>query len=56
MDRYPELVAQGPLGQLMTRRVLDRFIKDTSTPQERQAKAMQWLTMLKAPADESEEL
>jgi len=56
MDRYPELVAQGPLGQLMTRRVLDRFVKDTSTPQERQTKAMQWLATLRAPADDSEEL
>jgi predicted ATPase len=56
MDRYPELVAQGPLGQLMTRRVLDRYVKDTSTPQERQAKAMQWLATLQAPADDPEEL
>lgn len=47
MDRYPELVAQGPLGQLMTRKVLDRFVKDRSTPQERQAQALDWLAQLK---------
>jgi predicted ATPase len=56
LDRFPELVAQGPLGQLMTRRVLDRFVKDTSTPQERQTKAMQWLATLQTPADDSQEL
>lgn len=48
MDRYPELVAQGPLGQLMTRRVLDRFVKDSSTPDQRQAQALDWLASLQA--------
>ncbi len=55
MDRYPELVAQGPLGQLMTRRVLDRFVKDASTPEQRQAQALAWLGNLQQadnPADE----
>lgn len=50
MARYPELVAQGPLGQLMTRRVLDRFVKDTTTPEQRQAQALDWLTTLGAAA------
>jgi predicted ATPase len=49
LDRFPELVAQGPLGQLMTRRVLDRFIKDPRTPQERQAQALDWLATLAVP-------
>ncbi len=48
MDRYPELVAQGPLGQLMTRRVLDRFVKDTSTPEQRQTQALEWLVSLQS--------
>lgn len=43
LDRFPELVAQGPLGQLMTKKVLDRFIKDKSTPEERQKAALDWL-------------
>jgi predicted ATPase len=47
MERYSELVAQGPLGQLMTRKVLERFVKDDSTPEERQAAALQWLEALK---------
>lgn len=48
LERYPELVAQGPLGQLMTRRVLERFLKDASTPQERKQAAMDWLAALKS--------
>lgn len=51
MARYPELVAQGPLGQLMTRRVLDRFVKDNTTPEQRQAQALNWLDRL---SDEAE--
>lgn len=43
LDRYPELVAQGPLGQLVTRRVLDRFLKDSTTEDERRASALEWL-------------
>ncbi len=48
LDRYPELVAQGPLGQLMTRRILDRFLKDKTTEQERETKAMDWFEQLEA--------
>ena len=51
MARYPELVAQGPLGQLMTRRVLDRFLKDNTTPEQRQAQALDWLASLSADAE-----
>ncbi len=46
LDRYPELVAQGPLGQLMTKRVLDRFLKDKSTPEERKKASLDWLDNL----------
>lgn len=46
LDRYPELVAQGPLGQLMTRRVLDRFVKDATTDEQRQEAALRWLDAL----------
>lgn len=46
LDRYPELVAQGPLGQLVTRRVLDRFLKDGTTPEQRKAQALDWLEAL----------
>ena len=50
LDRYPELVAQGPLGQLMTRRVLDRFLKDVTTSEDRKARALSWLEDLKRNA------
>lgn len=46
LDRFPELVAQGPLGQLMTKQVLDRFIKDKSTPEDRKQAALSWLEKL----------
>jgi len=55
LDRYPELAAQGPLGQLMTRRVLDRFLKDTSTEAQRKASALDWLEQLKQSTNEDAE-
>jgi len=47
LDRFPELVAQGPLGQLMTREVIDRFLKDGTSLEERRARAIAWLGELK---------
>ena len=47
LDRYPELVAQGPLGYLMTKGTLDRFLKDKTTPEERKQKALAWVEDLK---------
>lgn len=55
LDRYPELVAQGPLGQLMTRRVLDRFLKDSTTEEERKAQALDWLAGLRHSTQGGEE-
>lgn len=52
LDRYPELVAQGPLGQLMTKRVLDRFLKDKSTPEERKKASLDWLDNLEKEVSE----
>lgn len=43
---YPELVAQGPLGQLMTQGILDRFLKDRRSAEEKQAQALKWLETL----------
>jgi predicted ATPase len=48
LPRFPELAAQGPLGQLMTKRILDRFLKDESTGEERQKAALTWLEQFKA--------
>ncbi len=47
LDRFPELMAQGTLGQLVTRQVLDRFLKDKTTPEERKQAALSWLKELK---------
>lgn len=52
LNRYPELVAQGPLGQLMTKRVLDRFIKDKSTPKEQEAASLSWFEKFKKGVSE----
>lgn len=51
MDRYSELLAQGPLGQLMTRKVLERFVKDRSTSEERKAAALAWLDSLQGDTE-----
>lgn len=47
MERYSELVAQGPLGQLMTRKVLERFLKDDTSTEQRRNAALTWLEELK---------
>ncbi len=47
LDRFPELMAQGTLGELVTRQVLDRFLKDKTTPEERKQAALSWLKELK---------
>ena len=43
---YPELVAQGPHGQLMTRGILDRYLKDRRSEDEKKAQALHWLDSL----------
>lgn len=52
LDRYSELVAQGPLGQLMTRRILERFLKDETTPEQQQQAALSWLDKLRKSVSE----
>jgi predicted ATPase len=47
LQRYPELIAQGALGQLMTKGILDRYLKDRTKPEERKVQAMDWLRSLK---------
>jgi hypothetical protein len=48
LPAYPELVARGPLGQLMTRGVLDYFVKHQETSQEKKERSLRWLETLKA--------
>ncbi len=51
LPAYPELVAQAPLGRLMTRGVIDRFVKQTPAPAMRRRKAREWLDRLRNQAD-----
>jgi predicted ATPase len=45
LESYPELIAQGPLGHLVTRGVLDRFLKDPGK-RDRAAKVEQGLAWI----------
>ena len=44
MYDYPSLISQGPLGQLVTAGVVDRFVKSPHTPDERKQQALAWLS------------
>lgn len=46
LPNYPELVARGPLGQLMTRGILERMIKHRPSDQQRRAAVNEWLAAL----------
>lgn len=55
LESYPELVAQGPLGRLVTKGVLDRFLKD---PDKRDhaakvEKGLAWLSEFRRKAQSS---
>lgn len=43
---YPELVARGPLGALLTDGIIDRFVKEQRSPDEKEDDALQWLERL----------
>ena len=45
---YPELIAQGTVGHLMTRGILDRFVKSHPSPGERKLRARSWLKDLES--------
>ncbi len=40
---YPELVAQGSIGHLMTRGLIERFAKERPDPEHRRRRAREWL-------------
>ncbi|MFZ3191819.1 MAG: AAA family ATPase [Moraxellaceae bacterium] len=46
LDDYMGLVMQGSLGQLVTRGIVDRFVKNPVTPAEKKQKALDWLAMM----------
>lgn len=47
---YPELIAQGTLGHLMTSGALERFVKHHPTGDERQQRALDWLATMRSGA------
>ena len=47
---YPELIAQGAVGHLVTRGLLDRFVKLHPGSEERRRRARSWLKELEAQA------
>jgi predicted ATPase len=51
LSTYPELLAQGPLGQLMTRGIIDRYVKDSRTDDDRRKEALEWLDALEHTGD-----
>jgi predicted ATPase len=52
IKRFPDLVAQASLGELVTTRVLDRFLKDKTTDEELTQKSFEWLEQLMKEAAE----
>ncbi len=52
LERYPELVAQGRVGQLVTKGILDKFVKTRPTAAAKIEKAQQFLDLLDRPVPE----
>lgn len=44
---YPELIAQAPIGRLMTRGIIDRFVKRMPDPATRKRQALAWLAQIR---------
>ncbi|WP_293214404.1 MULTISPECIES: AAA family ATPase [unclassified Microcoleus] len=52
MYDFPSLISQGPLGQLVTAGIVDRFVKSPHTPEDRKQQAMAWLSRLQEYGNE----
>jgi hypothetical protein len=48
MPFYPELMAQGLLGKLMTQNVIDRFLKDGRDSEKKKEDALAWLAEMES--------
>ncbi|WP_230656257.1 AAA family ATPase [Psychrobacter sp. I-STPA10] len=46
LEDYLGLVSQGSLGELVTKGVVERFVKHPTTPQQRKQQALDWLNQL----------
>ena len=47
LPNYPDLVARGPLGRLVTQGVLDRMVKQAKSPEERRDAGLRYVKELK---------
>ena len=47
---YPELIARGSVGHLMTRGILERFVHDRPGPEQRKERARVWLDDIRTQA------
>ena len=47
---YPELIAQGSVGHLMTRGLIERFVKEHPGSEDRKRRAHEWLSDLRTQA------
>lgn len=48
LDTYASLIARGPLGQLVTKGIIDRYVKATESDDERTQQALGWVEALRA--------
>ncbi|HOV86396.1 MAG TPA: ATP-binding protein [Syntrophobacteraceae bacterium] len=47
---FPDLVAQGPLGRLLTQGIIDRFVKTARSPEEKVRAGLEWIHNLRKTA------
>ena len=55
LPKYPALMAQGSLGDLVTRQVIDRYLHETRTAEEEKAAALSWLEELRTATERAHE-
>jgi len=51
LEDYPGLVSQGPLGELVTKGVVDRFVKSPTTPNQKKQNAVDWLARMQGDSE-----
>ncbi|EJL3949256.1 AAA family ATPase [Vibrio parahaemolyticus] len=47
LNDYPGLVSQGPLGELVTNGIVDRFVKSPVTAEQKKQNALDWLAKMR---------
>ena len=52
LDDYVGLVSQGPLGELVTQGIVDRFVKNPISKEEKKKKALSWLNEMRGESNE----